>query len=317
MWAYCVEGPARLARVEVPAPQADDLAPGEVILRLLAAGICGSDIPRWQGKIKPHEGGVGFPLHELCGEIVASRHPDLRPGQRVVGMAKGSRGFSEYVRNPGDYLRPVEVDLPSSTVTVIQPVATVINALDRVPPAAGRPVAVIGQGPLGILFSQVLKARGASRVTGVDRVERTDVAADFGVDDAVWSSSEVWARNLADADRPDLCIEAVGHQHGTLNDAIEACAPNGHIFAFGVPDDSHYALAFERLFRRGLTLAAAVTADYQRFLAEAQRHVEDHPVLRERYITDRVGIADAQGAFELYSRPAKGRLKVVLTVDDD
>ncbi len=315
MWAYCVEGPAKLARIEVPTPEADDLGPGQVILRLLAAGICGSDIPRFQGRIKPHEGGVGFPLHELCGEIVASRHPDLVPGDRVVGMAKGSRGFSEYVVNPGDLLRAVEIDLPSSTVTAIQPLATVLNALSRMPSPEDKRVAVIGQGPLGILFSHVLKSRGARHVAGIDRVERDDVAAAFGVDDAVWSSSEAWARNLLDQDRPALCIEAVGHQAGTLNDAIEACAPNGHIFAFGVPDDSHYAMAFERFFRRGLTLAAAVTEDYQRFLAEAQRYVEEHPVLQQDYITARMDIADAQAAFELYARPARGRLKVVLTTD--
>ncbi|MCU1439135.1 MAG: alcohol dehydrogenase [Rhodoglobus sp.] len=313
MWAYRVSDPGKLEKIEIDAPSQDALAPGEVIIKLLAAGICGSDIPKFFGRVNPVDPHIGFPLHELCGEVVASQDPNLKPGMRVVGMALNSNGFSEYVANPGHMLRPIESDMSSAVVTMIQPAATVMNALANVPDPRGKRVAVIGQGPLGILFSHIMKWRGAAHVTGVDRVDRSDVASIFGVDEAVWRSSDRWARELAQADRPEIVIEAVGHQPSTLSDAIEACAQDGHIFGFGVPDDTHYAIPFQRLFRKGLSLTGGVTSEYQRFLAEAQEYVEANPAAQAAYVTTTVPFADAQDAFEIYARPTAGRLKVVLT----
>ena len=187
------------------------------------------------------------------------------------------------------------------------------HALARLPDPRDKRVAVIGQGPLGILFSHIMKWRGASHLTGVDRIDRSDVAEKFLIDDTVWKSSDAWAREIAEERRPEICIEAVGHQPSTLVDAIEACAQDAHIFAFGVPDDTHYAIPFQQLFRKGLTVTGGVTSDYQRFLLEAQQYVEANPVMREAYVTNTMDFADAQEAFEIYSRPAAGRLKVVLT----
>ena len=64
-------------------------------------------------------------------------------------------------------------ELSHVEATVVQPLCTVLHQLDRIPEVAGKRVAVIGQGSIGLLFSHALKARGAAWVTGVDRVDRT------------------------------------------------------------------------------------------------------------------------------------------------
>jgi threonine dehydrogenase-like Zn-dependent dehydrogenase len=107
-------------------------------------------------------------------------------------------------------------------------------------------------------------------------------------------------------------IEAVGHQAGTLNDAVEAVAPGGTVLAFGVPDETHYAFAFMQFFRKNATLTGGVTEDRTRSLAQARDYLKRHPELLEPYITDVFPVAEAQAAFELAVQPAAGRLKIVL-----
>lgn len=124
--------------------------------------------------------------------------------------------------------------------------------------SAGRRCAVLGLGPIGLLFCHVLKQRGAARVTGVDRIGRSDVAADFGIDDEQWATSAQWAGKLG-VERPDVVIEAVGHQVSTPQDAPAAVAPSGKIFSFGVKDNAVYPFKRALLLRKNLTLMSGVT----------------------------------------------------------
>lgn len=100
-----------------------------------------------------------------------------------------------------------------------------IHVLDQLPGVEGVDAAVIGQGPIGLLFSHVLKNRGTRHVTGVDTVDRSDMAGVFGVDDAVQAGSGTWAAEAGQTSpRPAQIIEAIGHQAATLRHAVEAVA---------------------------------------------------------------------------------------------
>jgi threonine dehydrogenase-like Zn-dependent dehydrogenase len=202
--------------------------------------------------------------------------------------------------------------LASVDAVVIQSLSTVLSALDRIPEIAGKRAAVIGQGPLGLLFSHALKTAGAAEVIGVDRVDRSDVADRFGVDTVVWDTSEHWANTISDADRPDLVIEAVGHQVATVNDAIEAVRPLGRIYAFGVPDSTHYPLAFQRMFRKHVLLHGGNILQWHRFLLEAETYLVDAPKLAGDYLTHVFPVTEAQQAFETAVTPKVGRIKVAL-----
>ncbi len=106
----------------------------------------------------------------------------------------------------------------------LQPLACVLYALEQLPKLKGRHVAVIGQGSIGLLFSYAAKALGARHVTGVDPVDRDAIAKEFGVDTIVRATSDRWVSHLESNDKPDIVIEAVGHQVATLGHAIEAAA---------------------------------------------------------------------------------------------
>jgi L-iditol 2-dehydrogenase len=314
MWAHRLTAPGRLETVEAEEP--GEPAPGHVVARFEAGGICGSDLPSFLGGedllVGASHGKPGYPLHELVGEVVASADGDVPVGARVVGWAAGHLGLAEYYPARAGHVLVLDDGLPSPQATVIQPLCTVLYAVRRLGDVSGARVAVIGQGSIGLLFSHALKAAGAAHVTGVDPVDRRDVASAFGVDDAVWDTGSRWAAGLGDGARPDIVVEAVGHQAATLADAVEAVAPGGAVLAFGVPDESHYAFPFARFFRKDATLIAGVTQDRRRSLAAARDYLAEHGSLLETYITDVFPVAEAQAAFELAVTPTAGRLKVVL-----
>ena len=314
MWAQQLSAARTFRLVDVPEPRVEDLAPGEVIARLVTGAICGSDLPFYRGDFSPGLTAYdepGRPLHEVVGHVVASTDPDFRVGQRVVGWAKGHRGLSEYFVGETDHLTLVEDHYDDLAAIVIQPLACIHYALNQVGDVSGKRVAVIGQGPIGVLFSHMLKTRGAREVIGVDTVDRTAFADKFGVDTFVHDSSFNWARTLAGT-RPDIVIEAVGHQAGTLNDAIEAVAVQGQVYAFGVPNDSYYAVHFHRMFRKDLMLRGGTTYQHAACLGEGQRYLNAFLDLPKHYLTDVLSFDDTGRAFELAAVPKTDQMKVAM-----
>jgi L-iditol 2-dehydrogenase len=321
MWSYRIVAPYQFERTSIAEKNADCLDDGQVLLRLLAAGVCGSDLPAFRGvrgRLPGDDGRSGadkdgYPIHEVVGEVIASRHPDHRPGDRVVGWASGFDGLMERVVTSGDQVAPYDPALSPAQAVGLQPLACVLYAVEQLPDLAGCHVGIIGQGSIGLLFSRVAKAAGAGRVTGVDPVDRSDVAEDFGVDIYVRATSDRWVSQLAHEDRPDVVIEAVGHQVATLNHAIEATAPGGTIFYFGVTDDDSYPISMRTMLRNNLTLKSGVALDRRRMLELAGKFAAEHPGLLPRYLSHTFGVDDVQAAFELACRPVPGRVKIAIT----
>lgn len=319
MWAHRLVAPQRLEPIDVPVPREAALAPGEVLVAVAAGGICGSDLPFFRGGVSP-DGGPdarefgtpGFPMHEVAGAVVASRHPDVRVGDDVVGWAPRFDGLAELVVCDGDGLHAHDRRLPPRTAVMLQPLACVLYAMEQVRPVSGRTVAVIGQGPIGLLFTHVAKTAGAAHVVGVDRVDRSAAAATFGVDEPVRASSDLWATSLPAGEHPDLVVEAVGHQTATLSHAVHAVAFGGEIFYFGVPDELVYPLPMRLMLRKNLTLRSGVTLERRRVLAQAEQYLREHPELAECYVSHVFPVDDAQSAYEHAVRPAAGQVKVVV-----
>ncbi len=320
MWSYRLVAPYTFERTQLPEKSPESLGDGEVLLRFLAAGICGSDIPGFRGtKGKlPGDTGIraaemdGFPIHEIAGEVIASRHADHRAGDRVVGWASGFDGLMERVVADGNGLAPYDPALTAQLAVGLQPLACVLYAVEQLPDLRDRHVAVIGQGSIGLLFSYVAKVAGAAHVTGVDPIDREAVGGKFGVDSVVRATSDRWVSHLTTDDKPDVVIEAVGHQVATLNHAVEAAAFGGTVFYFGVPDDDSYPISMRTMLRNNLTLKSGVTLDRRRVLGKADAFAREHPDLLPNYLTHTFGVSDVQAAFELASRPTPGRVKIAI-----
>ena len=178
--------------------QLDDpvLQPGDLILRVRAATICGTDIRVYRGR---KTAGIRYPSvigHEFCGEIVATGGtaghvpgmrvgvcpaiPCGRCGQCLRGMenlcpdlqAIGYEidgAFAEYIRIPARAVEQGNVHVLSDTVkdadaALIEPLACVLNGQNKVGLQQGDTVVILGAGPIGALHVKLARLRGASRV---------------------------------------------------------------------------------------------------------------------------------------------------------
>ena len=320
MWSHRLVAPYTFEATELPETSPETLAAGQVLLDFSAAGVCGSDLPPFRG-VKgrlPFDTGRcaaekdGFPIHEIAGEVIASRHPRHARGDCVVGWASGFDGLTERVVADGDGLAPYDPSLAPQHAVALQPLACVLYAVEQLPDLRGKHVAVIGQGSIGLLFSYLAKDAGAAHVTGVDPIDRAAIGPMFGVDTTIRATSDRWVSHLAAGDKPDVVVEAVGHQVATLAHAIEAAAFGGTVFYFGVPDDDCYPLSMRTMLRNNLTLKSGVTRDRRRVLERADAFAREHPDLLPGYLTHTFGIDDVQAAFDLASRPTAGRIKIVI-----
>lgn len=334
MWAKHVDRPRHVAGIEVEQPTAADLGDGDVLLRFRAGGLCGSDGPFYRGNANPWLGGDGLhpgtPMHEIVGEVVASRSEHHDAGSMVVGWADGWNALQEYVVVRGESVFAYDPRLSPAHALMLQPLACVLYAVEQMGPIAGRDAAVLGLGPIGVLFSHVLRQAGAASVTGVDVIDRSDVTEFFGVDRFEHHTTSSWLAQLKAADgdaaqgwlastanpaRPDLVVEAIGHQVSTMTHALEAVRERGLVFYFGVPDDAVYPVPFELMFRKHLTLKTGTTLERRRVLAAADEYVRTHPQLPARYVTGTYSHDQADAAYRAAFTPAPGQLKVAIVAD--
>ncbi|MDF1515820.1 MAG: zinc-binding dehydrogenase, partial [Anaerolineae bacterium] len=284
-------------------------------------GLCGSnrgpflaegvwDQGKWPLKL-------GWTGHENVGIVAQSRNPDWREGMRVLGQAKGYDGFTEYIACQPSTLHRLPDNGDIASYVVAQPVATVLCALARTRPVIGESCAVLGQGPIGLIFTYLLRQMGAVRVIAADSVPwRLEWAERLGATDVVDTSQTdvVQAVNdLTGNQRVDFCIEAVGHEE-TYIQAAYLPRHRGRLCVFGVP---HFEMqSFPWLHTTGNETEIVISrgkgwTDY----ADAAIALLDGPYAALKSIaTPTLPWEQAEQAFRMYVYPADYRdsLKILL-----
>lgn len=298
---------------DLPVPEP---GPNQVSVRLTAAAICGSDMPKVRSTADPRSGNAGFPIHECVGRI---HHADpttgLKPAQRVLAMPVQDHGLAEIYLAETSATHPVAADhLTDAQATLIQPLATVLYAINKLGDnLAGQRATVLGLGPIGLLAAHVLSHRGA-HVTGIDPVNRDpEVITAFGITRHVRDTAAAWTRH--NPEPAHLCLEAVGHQQHTLRDAVTLTGHSGTVLAMGVPDEPDYVFPYDTLLRRNLTLVASITPPWQQWFAPAENYLCQHLDDLTTLLTHQFPITHAAHAYRTYDRPTAERLKVILTAD--
>jgi L-iditol 2-dehydrogenase len=323
MKALQVVRPKEFVAVDMDPPRLEPNVRGRLIVKTRWVSLCGSDIPFFTGRkrFNTYPLRPGQPAHECVGQVVESTSEPFRPGAWVLAVPEADKGLAEFfVAEAAKAVQlPAEAALAESSC-LIQPLSTVLNALDRLGEVEGRSAVVIGLGSIGLLFCWLLKLRGARRIVGIDPVaDRCRWAEMLGVDQALPLSGlelvHAVRQNLPGWAPPDLCIEAVGHQMDTVNDCLELVRKMGTVLAFGVPDHPVYALEYEIFFRKNASLVAAVTPDWSVYLPRARDLFLPHQAEFEAWITHRLPIGEAGRAFRLYAGHEDGIVKTVLDAE--
>ncbi len=225
---------------DLPRP---DRPQGFALLRLIAGGICNTDLELQRG----YYGFVGTPGHEFVGEVVSADTAALRgrrvvgeinlachacwwcgrglerhcPSRSVLGIVRQPGAFSEFFVLPEANLRLVPDSVSTETAVFTEPVAAACEILDQVSIPAGGIVAVLGDGKLGLLIAQVLQASGC-RVHQFGRHKnKLRIAEASGV------TTEIAGDRLPEAEY-EWVVDATGSPGG-LRAAVAMAQPRGTV----------------------------------------------------------------------------------------
>jgi len=320
MKALQVTHPRSFDLMEVPIPKLPSGADDRILVRTAFVSMCGSDIPFFTGskRLKSYPLAPGAPIHECVGEVVESASDLFHAGDRVLAIPDGDQGLAEYFLARISRTTALGADIRDpGAACIIQPLSTVMNAVDRLGALRGRPVAVLGLGSIGLLFCWLLRRAGAGPVVGIDPVPgRCRIAESLGAARTLCRRGiEMVHATRLNPDQwifPDICIEAVGHQMETVNDCLMLVGKYGTVVAFGVPDQDVYALEYEVFFRKNAQLMATVTPDWKVYLERARDLFLENSEELSRLVTHRFPIQEADKAFGMYERHEDGILKAIL-----
>ncbi len=315
MKAAQLVAPRQFQMVDVPPPHLAEAPPGSVVVKMELASICGSDMPFFAQTLDAYPGPPGGYLHECVGTVVESRSGRFKVGDRILAYPDEFTGFSEFWTTTEDKGVLVDDGKPLEELLMAQPLGTVIWAVRKLPNVIHKTVAVIGQGPMGQLFSHTFSNLGAKYVIGIDLFDyRLEVAKKMRATHTVNARTTDVGEAVLEITKgrgADIVVEAVGHQTETINTAIGLAADRGTVLAFGVNDVERYDINYTDFFRKNLTLVASVMPEVQSDFALsldwiAQDRVDVRPI-----ITHRLPFTEAQRGFELSMNREDGAIKVV------
>jgi len=345
MRAAVYRGKGRVVVETVPVPV---IADGEVLIRVAACGICGTDIK------KIEYGFVAAPQifgHEVSGTVVAvgagvakwksgdrvmSFHHvpcgkcfycDRRlysqcPGYKKVGLTAGfdpnGGGFAQFVRAMPWVAQRGMVAIPDGIsfdeATFIEPVNTCIKAVEKARVTAGETVLVMGLGPIGLLLMMLSKLRGAAVIGSDPMPERRSKSMSLGADLAVNPSDGRLAeevRGRTGGRGADVVVVAVPIP-SALTDALALARPGGRVLLFAQNDPQmkiEFPAAAVGVEEKEILGSYSAAVDRQE---EAARLIFSRRLPVRDLISHRFSLEDMDRALQLAARPVGDSLKVVM-----
>jgi 2-desacetyl-2-hydroxyethyl bacteriochlorophyllide A dehydrogenase len=322
-------GTASLETIDDPTPRA-----GQVVVRVDAAGICGTDLHILDG----HLPSAAYPLipgHEVAGEIVAlGEDVDLvEEGQRVavdpsvycggcqqcragwtnlcdrwggMGVTRPG-GFAEFVAVPASWCEVLPREVPTERGALVEPIACALHALDRAGALVGKETLIFGAGTMGSLLAALFARGGARSVMVVDPVaDRLDLASSYGATHT--------ATALADLPRPggegwDVTVDASG-VIAAIEDAVRVVRRAGRVVVVGVARADRTArFSPYEIYNREATIVGSMAVLHS--FGRAPEILASGVIDPDLLISHRFGLEDIDEAVSTV-REGRGRKVLVL-----
>ena len=322
---------------EIPIPQ---IGPNEILVKVIASGICGSDVLEWY-RMKKAPLVLG---HEIAGEIakVGDNIRRFNVGDRVfvshhVPCNKchyclnghhtacetlhttnfDPGGFSEYIRVPQINVELGTYRLPDSLsyedATFIEPLACVIRGQRLAHVGSGDTLLILGSGVAGLLHVLLAKSRNTKRIIATDVSEyRLKAATQFGAD-LTLNSRDLTPSLVRDSnegrlvDKIVLCTGAVS----AVSQAFESIDRGGTILFFAVPPPgTDVRVPMVDFWRNEITLVTSYGAGPSD-LEESLSMLGSNKIIPHKMITHKLGLSDIGSGFQLVASAGES-LKVVI-----
>jgi threonine dehydrogenase-like Zn-dependent dehydrogenase len=309
-------------RVQVRNVRRPQRAEGDSLIRMLLGGICNTDLELQRG----YYGFRGTPGHEFVGEVVSSDNPNLLgrrvvgeinlacrkcewcrkglgrhcPTRTVLGIVRHPGAFREFLTLPESNLHVVPDSVSTETAVFTEPLAAACEILDQANIPDDAEVAVLGDGKLGLLVSQVLSARRKNVHLYGRHKNKLRIAERAGVQPRA-------ANGKRPARAYDWVIEATGSPQG-LEDAMRMTKPRGTIFMKStVHGTTHFDMA--PVIVNEITLVGSRCGRFE----PAMSLLQSRAINVADMISDSMPLAQASRAFAQAAKP--GVLKVLLQGD--
>jgi len=338
MLACFLDAPHKVSVRDIPIPK---LAVGDILVRMEASGICGTDLEKIEGQLGPG----GILGHEVSGTIenVTDDTSNYKPGDRVVAhhhvpcyqcpdCSNGNYtlcsefkrtnidpcGFAEFFRVPKyNLLRGAAVPLPPELSyeegAMIEPTACCIRAIRRANIKQGDNILVVGLGPTGLTQIQLLRHASTGKIFGSDVVEaRLQLGKKLGADETINALAEDVPAHIrkVTGDGVDLAIVSTGNEKA-LSQAFRSVRKGGRILLFGAPSQgASYQLNVSDLFSRQIMLMSSYSC-VEAEIDEAIRLVSEKRLGLRTLISDRFKLRDSEEAME-FAKTSKTAIKTII-----
>jgi D-arabinitol dehydrogenase (NADP+) len=322
-----IPAPNQIELIDLPIPAP---GPGEVLLRVRASGICGTDIHILRGE---YMGAYPvIPGHELSGDVVKTGAGVTRvqPGERAaiepniacehceeclnnrenfclnwqaVGVTLPG-GMSEYVLAPQQAVFSTG-GLAYEQAAFVEPLSCVLHGLERLAPRLGDSVLLAGAGPIGMLLLRGLRLWGAGRVDVVERgASRLDFARQEGAG-AVFAGLDAAPR-----DAYDCVVDATGVP-AVMARLLDHARPGGKALWFGVPPNgARMELEPFKIFRKGLSVFGSFTS--RRNSYQAVELLRGGRIQVADLVSHRLPLAEFERGCRLVETGAENVMKVMI-----
>ncbi len=340
---YREKGIVRVEEVPVP-----ETGPGEVLIKVAACGICGTDIKKiFHRYVEPPQ----ILGHELAGTVAAAGPgvTKFKPGDRVMsfhhipctkcfycrqrlfsqckqykttgltaGFTPNGGGFAEYVKAmPWVAERgiiPLPDDISFEEATFLEPINTILKAVQKARVAAGETVLIAGCGPIGLQLLMVTKTAGARVYTSDPMAQRRAKSLALGASESFDPTngklvSEIQART--EGRGADAVLVAVAHP-AVVVEALAAARPGGRVLLFAANDPVtkiEFPASAVGIDEKEILGSYSAAVDIQEAAAELVLK-KQLPVME--IVTHRFPLAQIQEALELAAHPTSESLKILV-----
>lgn len=328
MKAYQLTGQRRLELVDAPDPTPED---GEVVLKVQHSSICGSDVHLNYEPALPEERYpmfYGSPCHEIAGTVVESRKDGVEVGTRAIILpesavaAGGHRGggLADYIASSKVIPLP---DYGSTAEWVMcQPAGTALYSARRWGATDDKRIAIMGQGAIGLSFTNIAANQGAQQVIAIDLLDyRLDKAAEFGATDTINPDRDnviEAIEEMTGGEGVDVVVDASADPDG-INQAVQIVNQRGLIIGFSlVPIEEQVVFRHIDWMRKEVKIIPTSSGGSHDPLESVAAMVD----LRDRgwmdpakFTTHHIDWDGIPDAYEMYSHRKDNVIKVVMEIN--
>jgi L-iditol 2-dehydrogenase len=323
-----------------------ELKDDEVLIRVMSAGICGSDVHFYKdGRIGPTKATFPYIIGHECSGVIEdigdkveialkgqrvavepaiycyncrfcrSGNYNICPNVKFLGTPPVFGAFSEYIIMPKKNITPIPEIVSYDEAIMLEPLTIGFHALERIDKdklKTAKDIAIIGAGPIGLTILSILKDKTLANIIVIDKLDyRLKKAKELGADEVYNSDNIDYVKAIEEKTGfgVDIAIEAAGDTEAMYN-ASEISAPGATVLIAGIPENDNIEVNAHNTRRKELDIKLLRRSNFNE--KEALEHLLKYRKEMNSIITHRFPLEDIQKGFEIIKDYKDNAIKIII-----